>query len=192
MCRLSLLIVFILIAFQSKAQLRKDSIDLKEKIKIIPLPVNYNPKKAIIRSAILPGWGQITNKKYWKLPLVYGAIATPVVLFYQNYNQYLDAKSAYILATDNNPDNDDQIKQPYYSVRNQPERIRAFRNQVRQNMDYCALFFIALWGLNVVDAAVDAHLKTFDISDDLSIQIKGGYSPSARTSGISIVVPLSK
>jgi hypothetical protein len=192
MYRLSVLVIFILIAFQSKAQFKKDSIDLKEKIKINPLPSSYNPKKAIIRSAILPGWGQITNKKYWKLPLVYGAIATPVVLFYQNYNQYLDAKSAYILATDNNPANDDQIKQPYYSVRSQPERIRAFRNQVRQNMDYCALFFIALWGLNVVDAAVDAHLKTFDISDDLSIQIKGGYSPAARTSGISIVVPLSK
>ncbi len=152
----------------------------------------YNPRKAIIRSAIIPGWGQITNKKYWKLPLVYGAIATPAYLFFWNYNQYKDSKNAYILATDNDPTNDNQIKQPYLSVKDQPERIRTFRNQVRQNMDYSVLFFIAMWGLNVVDAAVDAHLKTFDVTDELSIKIKAGYSPIGNTNGISLIVPLSK
>lgn len=155
-------------------------------------PFAYNPREAIIRSAIIPGWGQITNKKYWKLPLVYGALATPAYLFFWNYNQYKDSKNAYILATDNDPSNDNQIKQPYYTVKDQPERIRTFRNQVRQNMDYSVLFFIAFWGLNVVDAAVDAHLKSFDVTDDLSIKIKAGYSPIANTNGISLIVPLSK
>lgn len=156
------------------------------------IAAKYNPKKAIIRSAIIPGWGQITNKKYWKLPLVYGAVATPAYLFFWNLNQYKDAKNAYVLATDKDPANDNQIKQPYYSVKDQPERIRTFRNQVRQNMDYSVLFFIVCWGLNVVDAAVDAHLKTFDVTDDLSIKIKAGYSPIASTNGISLIVPLSK
>lgn len=152
----------------------------------------YNPKIAIVRSAIIPGWGQATNKKYWKIPLVYGALGTTTYLFFRNVKQYKDSKQAYILATDNDPSNDNQIKQPYYTVRSQPERIKAFRNAVRQNADYCVLFFILFWGINVADAAVDAHLKTFDVSDDLSLQLKAGYSPLAGTNGISLVLQIGK
>ena len=153
-------------------------------------PSIYNPKKAIVHSAIIPGWGQITNKKYWKVPLVYGSLVITANLFFRNLNQYKDAKSAYILATDNIPSNDILIKEPYYSVKDQPERIRTFRNQVRQNVDYSVVFFILFWGLNVADAAVDAHLKTFDVSDKLSIQMKPGYSPMARTNGLSLVMKI--
>jgi len=152
--------------------------------------LTFNPKKAIIRSAIIPGWGQITNKKIWKVPLVYGALGTTAFLFRRNIIQYRDSKSAYILATDNDPSNDDQIKQPYYSVKDQPERIKEFRNAVRQNVDYCVVFFVLVWGLNVADAAVDAHLKSFDVSDNLSIQFKAGYSPMARTNGLSLVMTI--
>lgn len=151
----------------------------------------YNPKKAIIRSAIIPGWGQITNRKIWKVPLVYGALGTTTYLFFRNVKQYKESKEAYILATDGDPSNDEQIIQPYYSVKDQPERIRVFRNQVRQNVDYSVLFFIFFWGLNVVDAAVDAHLKTFDVSDKLSIQLKPGYSPIANTNGLSLVLKIN-
>lgn len=148
----------------------------------------YSPRKAIVRSAIIPGWGQATNKKYWKIPLVYGALGTTTYLFFRNLQQYNDARSAYILAVDGDPSNDNQIKEPYYTVRNQPERIRVFRNQVRQNIDYTVLFFIGFWGLNVVDAAVDAHLKTFDVNDKLSVNIKAGFSEMARTGGVSLVM----
>ena len=152
----------------------------------------YKPGIAIRRSAILPGWGQYTNKKYWKIPIVYGALGTTGYFFFRNLHQYKDAKNALRLATDGNPANDDQIKEPYYTVRFQPDRIRSFRNQVRQNVDYSVLFFIIFWGLNVADAAVDAHLKTFDVSDDLSLQVKPGYSPMARTNGISLVLNIGK
>jgi len=148
----------------------------------------YSPKRAIFRSALVPGWGQATNKKYWKIPIVYGALGTSAYLFFWNLDQYRDAKTAYRLAIDNDPSNDFQIKEPYYSVRNQPARILAFRNEVRQNVDYSVLIFILFWGLNVADAAVDAHLKTFDVNDDLSIQFKPGYSPLAKTNGLSLVV----
>lgn len=152
----------------------------------------YNPNKAVIRSLILPGWGQATNKKYWKIPLVYGALGTTGYLFARNIKQYREARQAYILATDRDPNNDNQIKQPYFSVKDQPDRIRVFRNAVRQNIDYCVIFFIAFWGLNVADAAVDAHLKTFDVSDDLSLNIKAGYSPIANTNGVSLVLNIGK
>ena len=152
----------------------------------------YSPRKAIIRSAILPGWGQYTNKKYWKIPLVYGGLGTTGYLFFRNLSQYKEARNAYRLATDNDPLNDNLIPEPYFSVRNQPQRIATFRNQVRQNVDYSVLFFILFWGLNVVDASVDAHLKTFDVSDNLSFQIIPGYSPLAKTNGVSLVIPLGK
>ena len=148
----------------------------------------YKPRTAIIRSAIIPGWGQMTNKKYWKLPLVYGALGTTTYLFFRNLKQFNDAKNAYILATDSDPSNDNQIPQPYYSVISQPDRIKTFRNEVRQNVDYSVLFFIFFWGLNVVDAAVDAHLKMFDVNDNLSLHIKPGYSPLANTNGLSLVL----
>ncbi len=148
----------------------------------------YKPRTAIIRSAIIPGWGQMTNKKYWKLPLVYGALGTTTYLFFRNLKQFNDAKNAYILATDTDPSNDNQIPQPYYSVISQPDRIKTFRNEVRQNVDYSVLFFIFFWGLNVVDAAVDAHLKMFDVNDNLSLHIKPGYSPLANTNGLSLVL----
>ena len=152
----------------------------------------YNPNVAVMRSLMLPGWGQATNKKYWKIPLVYGALGTTAYIFFRNIRQYKDAKNAYILASDTLPGNDILIKQPYFSVKDQPDRIRVFRNQVRQNIDYSVLFFIAFWGLNVADAAVDAHLKTFDVSDELSLRIKAGYSPMAHTNGLSVVLHIGK
>ncbi len=152
----------------------------------------YNPKKAIIRSALIPGWGQAYNKKYWKIPIVYGALGTTTFLFFRNLKQYKEAREAYINATDGDASNDYLIKDPYYSVRSQPERIRTFRNEVRQNVDYSVLFFIIFWGLNVADAAVDAHLKTFDVSDNLSFELKPGYSPMANTNGVSLVLNLGR
>jgi hypothetical protein len=154
--------------------------------------IQFIPRKAIIRSAIIPGWGQVYNKKYWKVPIVYGALGITTSLFFRNIRQYKEARNAYILATDGDPSNDNQIQQPYYNVKDQPERIRTFRNAVRQNIDYCVVFFIAFWGLNVADAAVDAHLKSFDVSDDLSLQIKAGYSPMANTNGVSLVLKIGK
>ena len=152
----------------------------------------YNPGIAIRRSAMVPGWGQYTNKKYWKIPIVYAGIGIPAYLFFRNLKQYREAKDAFTLATDADISNDILIKEPYFSVRSQPDRIRVFRNSVRQNVDYSVLFFIIFWGLNVADAAVDANLKTFDVSDELSLQLKPGYSPLANTNGISLVLNIGK
>ncbi len=181
-----LFILLFLLQNLSSAQLNDITDSLKKKISINSSQT-FNTRSAIIHSAIIPGWGQINNKKYWKLPIVYGALGTTAYLFNRNIKQYKDARSAYALAIDGDPSNDYLIKQPYYTVKDQPERIRTFRNQVRQDVDYCVVFFIFFWGLNVADAAVDAHLKTFDVSENLSINIKPGYSPMAHTSGLNLV-----
>ncbi|MFN8305795.1 MAG: DUF5683 domain-containing protein [Ferruginibacter sp.] len=189
-----LLILFTLFG-ASRTMAQQDSAKQKKNTNLFSKPdpaKAYNPRIAMYRSAILPGWGQATNKKYWKIPVVYAALGTTTYIFFRNVKQYREARDAYLNAIDGNPGNDFEIPQPYYSVKDQPERIKNFRNQVRQNVDYTVLFFILFWGLNVVDATVDAHLKTFDVSDDLSLRIRAGYSELAQTNGISLVLNIGK
>lgn len=150
----------------------------------------FEPRKATIRSAIAPGWGQIYNKKYWKLPLVWGALGTTAGVYFYNVKYYRSLRQAYIYRTDDNPDNDVLVNEEFRNL--SAESIRSYRNSFRQNVDYSVLFFILFWGLNVVDATVDAHLKAFDVSDELSLQIKPGYSPMSNTSGISLVLNIGK
>ena len=203
MCRILFLsITFFFCAnniFAQKTNLSvKDTVPSKQKKIKIPqgedtsFTNHYKPGVAIKRSAMLPGWGQYTNKKYWKIPIVYAGVGIPAYLFFRNKRQYKEAKAAYANAIDRNPANDFEIPEPYFSVRSNPEVIRNFRNEVRQNADYSVLFFILFWGLNVADAAVDAHLKTFNINDDLSFQFKAGYSPMANTSGVSLVLNIGR
>jgi hypothetical protein len=72
------------------------------------------------------------------------------------------------------------------------ESLKYYRNQFRRDIDYSALFFLVLWGLNVVDAAVDAHLKSFDVGNDLSLRIAPGYSETGATHGISFRLTIGK
>jgi Family of unknown function (DUF5683) len=196
-CLIILLLNCFIASAQKKIVLEKDSsvtINANNFNKYLDTAAlkKYKPSIAIKRSAMLPGWGQYTNKKYWKIPLVYAGVGIPAYLFFRNLKQYREAKEAYSLASDTDPSNDNLIKEPYYSVRSQPDRIRVFRNGVRQNVDYSVLFFIVFWGLNVADAAVDANLKTFNVSDDISMHFKGGYSEMARTNGVSLVFNIGK
>ena len=149
----------------------------------------HSPRKAIIRSAIIPGWGQIYNKKYWKLPLVYGALGATAYIFFDNLQVYKDSRFAYKAKYQaSRGDSTDYFKiKPEYLVYSL-ESLRANRDQFRKYIDYSVLFFVFFWGLNVVDAAVDAHLKSFDVSPDLSLQIKPGYSEMAGTKGISLIL----
>ncbi len=155
----------------------------------------YNPRKATMHSLILPGWGQAYNHQYWKIPFVYAAIGTTVGLFIYNFKNYKRTKYAYTVAY-NIQNRTDMIGSPTYNAVDDdlkpflafPEALRAYRNSFRQSMDYSGLFFLLAWGLNVIDATVSAHLKTFDVSDDLSLQIVPGYSNTANTTGVSLVV----
>jgi len=155
----------------------------------------HSPRVAAIRSALLPGLGQIYNKKYWKLPIVYGALGTTAGIFIYNLGYYKDTRFAYkvkynmrVYHTDSSLYN--QIKNELKPI--DENSLRSYRNQFRRDLDYTAIFFLVFWGLNVVDAAVDAHLKSFDVSPDLSLQIKPGYSDMAQTSGISLVLKIGK
>ena len=147
--------------------------------------VKHIPRKASIRSALIPGWGQAYNKKYWKIPIIYAALGTTTYLFFYNLNTYKELKQSYIYKVDNIPGNDSLIPPEFQNLN--ANSLRIYRNEYRKNVDYSVLFFFIFWGLNVVDATVDAHLKAFDVSDNLSLRINPGYSPLANTNGISFV-----
>ncbi len=145
------------------------------------------PRIATIRSAIFPGLGQIYNKKYWKLPLVYGSLGVTAGIFFYNVKTYNQLKAAYILMLMGA----DSAVDPRFRYLS-PQAVQSYRNSFRQNVDYSVLAFILFWGLNVVDAYVDASLKSFNVNDNLTLQLKPCYSPLAGTSGISLVLNISK
>jgi Family of unknown function (DUF5683) len=184
------------------AQQPDSLIKLTPETTAVPVPVEakkdttvkkHSPRTAAIRSAILPGLGQIYNKKYWKLPIVYGAIGISGGVFFYNLKNYKDTRFAYKVKYNMRVNRTDSALFSSIKPALQPlseESLRFYRDQFRRDVDYSALFFIILWGLNVVDATVDAHLKSFDVSPDLSLRIKPGHSEMAGTNGISLVLSL--
>jgi hypothetical protein len=155
----------------------RDSIDKKRR-------AGY--KRATIYSAILPGAGQVYNKKYWKVPIVYAAIGIPAYLFFYNKSWYL--KCQYALTVTVNGSTGDSLSNVAPELMplvksGDVNGIITSRDEFRKDQDYAALFFLLFYALNIVDATVDAHLKDFNVSSDLSFRIKPmiipGPSPSA-------------
>ena len=131
----------------------------------------------------LPGWGQAYNRKYWKIPIVYGALGTTAAVFAFNLKTYKALKQAYIYISDTIASNDTLIEARFRNL--SPESIRSYRTSFRQNVDYSVLFFLIFWGLNVVDATVDGHLKAFDVSDDITLKIRPRFN--YNLTGISFI-----
>jgi hypothetical protein len=147
----------------------------------------HDPKKATRRSALIPGWGQAYNREYWKIPLVYGALAIPAGLFVYNNNWYKKTKYAYEAKYNAEVNNDttglSAIDPQLQGL--STASLQSYRNTFRRDRDYSILFFLLAWGLNVVDATVFGHLKDFDVSNDLSMNVKPNFNPTTRTPGLS-------
>jgi hypothetical protein len=158
----------------------------------------HDPRKATIRSAILPGWGQAYNKKYWKIPIVYAAIGIPTYTFFYNkkwYGRTRDAArmlSADPIDTANYRSRVNEKLWVFFTTPNSLNSLLTFRNAYRRDMDYSVLIVLLMWGLNVVDATVDAHLKEFDVSDNLSFHVKPTLMQGTNVAGVSVVFTLGK
>jgi hypothetical protein len=154
----------------------------------------HSPRKAAIRSAILPGWGQVYNRKIWKVPIVYGALGTTAGVFIFNIRQYKDIQFAYrTLINKDLPNYPKVVPELQVFIQNEASNdLFNVRSEVRQNIDYSVLVFLFFWGLNVVDALVDAHLKDFDVSPDLSMKIKPAYNSNFSNLGLSLVFDIHK
>ena len=151
------------------------------------------PRKATIRSAIIPGWGQAYNREYWKIPIVYGALAIPVATYLYNNKWYKKTKFAYeakFKASINPNDTADLALIDPQIASLSIGSLQSYRSIFRRDRDFSVLWFLILWGVNVVDATVFAHLKEFDVSDNLSLQVNPTLTPN--TKGISLSLGFKK
>lgn len=153
--------------------------------KVDSIPIDkaiHSPKRATIYSAILPGLGQIYNKKYWKVPVIYAGMGACTYLFFSNNNEYSNLKDElqYRFLQDSlslNP------KYTSYSDQN----LISLKNYYQRNRELSLIVGILFYALNIIDASVDAHLFSFDVSDDLSLNVMpySMFDPRSRNSRLT-------
>ena len=171
------------LAQNSNAQLNNGQIK-GSKIEIKTNKKFYNPRIASKRSAIIPGWGQIYNDSWWKVPILYTGLG--VAVYFIDFNEgrrnfWLD-EAAKELALDTPDEN----------------RLRVFRRRAddwRKNRDLVILTIAGIYALQIIEAAVDAHLKGFNVDEDLALNVKpkiGVISNGAPYLGFGITLPIGK
>lgn len=140
-----------------------------------------DPIRVLWMGAIIPGYGQILNRSYWKLPIVYGGFVGCAYAITLNSNRYETYKLAYKDISDNNENTNSflDILPEGYTVDNYPggltgleANLLSFYEQYRRNRDLSIILSVAYYGLTLVEAYVDAQLFDFDISTDLSMHIR--------------------
>lgn len=143
-----------------------------EKRKVNPLA----PSKAAFYSAVLPGLGQIYNRRYWKLPIVYGAIGTGIYVYIFNDDFYDRFRSAFKRRRAGFTDDEFYDLNGSGIVPGSPdlsdEALQDAQERYQRDRDLALLITIGLYAFNIIDANVDAHLKQFNVDDDLSIDIQ--------------------
>lgn len=134
------------------------------------------PRKATLL-ALIPGGGQIYNRKYWKLPIVYGGFIGCVYALTWNGQMYTDYKQAYLDIMDTDPDTKsyEDFLPPSFDIESNKSWLESvFKNRkdkYRKYRDMSLFSFIGVYALSIIDAYVDAELSHFDISDDLSLRL---------------------
>tara|TARA_A100001037_G_scaffold301568_1_gene331377 strand:- start:704 stop:1219 length:516 start_codon:yes stop_codon:yes gene_type:complete len=141
-----------------------------------------SPKKAALLS-LIPGAGQVYNKKYWKVPIIYAGLITSAYYINDNNHQYKAYKKAYLIRIDNDPNTTDEYVGQYSS-----NDLIVLKDFYRRNREISILCFVGVYILNIVDASVDAHLFDYDISENISLNV----SPLSIKdfSGISLTLNL--
>lgn len=137
-----------------------------------------DPSKATWSAIVFPGGGQIYNHKYWKLPIVYGGFLGCAYALNWNNQMYSDYSQAYLDIMDDDPGTAsyEDFLPPRYNVEaNKDYLTRVFKNRkdnYRRQRDLSIFCFIGVYLLSIIDAYVDAELSDFDISEDLSVQVR--------------------
>jgi hypothetical protein len=186
----------------TKSIARNDSIRAQElKRKLDYTAKRFNPRKALLFSAVFPGAGQVYNKKYWKVPLVFGAIlltALPVNFYNSKYtiykNQlfavinYPDPKLGAVVTQDNLlADAPQQLAISRFTK----QQLEDLANNNRRNRDYFVILTGLVYLLQMVDAHVDAHLKEFKVNPNLQVKVEPRFEQNyfaGNTSGMALVL----
>lgn len=135
-----------------------------------------NPKKALWLAIVIPGAGQIYNRKYWKLPIVYGGFVGCAYAMRWNNMMYKDYSQAYIDLTDDDPNTKSYERFQQFSNRitdakRYQELFKNRKNRFRRWRDLSFFVMCGVYAISIIDAYVDASLSEFDISDDLTMRV---------------------
>lgn len=138
-----------------------------------------NPKRAMWLAMVLPGAGQIYNRKYWKLPIVYGGFLGCIYAWRWNDQMYSDYSQAYMDIMDDDPNTQSYSQFLHLGVEINDSNKERYQNLFKRRKDYYRRYrdlsifcLIGIYALSVIDAYVDASLSQFDISKDLSLRIE--------------------
>jgi hypothetical protein len=192
--RLYILLLCLFSALYSFSQKEKDSTGLA--LEQSPLLANetltkkaidpLRPSKAAFYSAILPGLGQAYNKKYWKVPIVIGAIGAGVYFYVSNdkqFDRYRDAYKRRLAGF-----KDDEFYGPNTSPFISDDGLIRAQQQFRRNKEISLLVTIGLYALNIIDANVDAHLLQFNVDQNLSLSPHYQYNAMENTSDLGVTL----
>ena len=177
-------ILFLLIVSKSNGQLLVEA-DTTKILDETPLEEIHSPRKAAIYSAILPGLGQAYNKKIWKIPFVYGGFGGIGYFVGWNNKRFQFYKQSYYDFTNDLPGENsyEQIPAYRYMDPNNSSHRENFKSGLtrqqdyfRRNRDLLAIVFVGFYGLQIIDASVDAHMFDFDMSEDLTLN----WQPSVQ------------
>ncbi len=147
------------------------------------LYMKHSPKKANLW-AILPGGGQVYNKKYWKLPIVYAGFGVIGYLAVTNRSEYLKYHDAYICSATLGEQCEDPLAQKYST-----DDLKSIRDYYRRNTELSFIAGAAWYILQMVDAVVDAHLYYWNVSEDLSLKVEPVITP---VYGVPLKLPTNR
>jgi hypothetical protein len=173
--------------------LRKTDTLLRKELVTETLAFKPNPTRAVIYSALFPGLGQIYNRKYWKLPLVYGGYMGFLYAVTWNNKNYQDYSQAYYDVSMDDPNDPDswhdswisfvpagREPESYLADANFKSRLKNGRDYYRRYRDLSIILSIGWYFICMADVYVDAQLFDFDISPNLSLRIEPVATPATR------------
>lgn len=151
-----------------------------------------DPKGVLYKSMILPGWGQVINKQAWKIPIIYGILGGLGYFSVHFTKKHHDYRAAYYNLNPNTPDDLRFGSTPSYIPESANlQELRTLRNQARNRRDLVYIGIVVAYGLNIVDAYVFAHMRSFDVSEDLSMRTRIQPALLAQTTpGITLSIDL--
>jgi hypothetical protein len=192
--KLSLFAFMILIAFRvigqtdTTVRITRDTIfiEAQDTTLIQSYAKRYNPRKALLIAAVLPGAGQVYNKKYWKLPLVYGGI----YLIYDGMDHYNNLYSKYKGYLYENLTINSTGTTQHPGTKLTTDQLRRIVDRARRERDYMIILMGGMYLLQIIDAHVDAHLKEFDLNPNLRVSVEPTLSQDAligRQTGMALI-----
>lgn len=163
--RSGLFFLLVLFSLMGYSQAERKSTDTTQKLvdTSSSVKVKHSPRIATLLSAVVPGAGQVYNRKYWKVPVLYAGLGVLGYMIIDNRKNYIYYRDAFKAKSDLSLTD----KFPTWTA----DQLKQRKDYYRGNMELSVMISVGVYFINIVDATVDAHLFGFDMSEDLSLSV---------------------